>query len=250
MTRSFSSGCSGGIGTEKLDWDVKGRVEGGSKVVLLACGSFNPPHKVHLRMLELAKDALDKSGVPVLGAYMSPVSSHYKKKGLVDAEHRVAMCQLAAAQSPVVMVDDWEATQPQWSRTHDVLDSVRERVGRALAEKKGGAGDVRVMIVCGSDLIESFKVPNLWSDEHLESLVIDHGIVCISRSGYDGKATLDSIPALHERKEEWQMVFVENDFLTDLSSTKLRAALDSDESIADLVPEGVYGYILEHSLYK
>ena len=29
---------------------------GGERIVLLACGSFNPPTVMHLRMFELAKD--------------------------------------------------------------------------------------------------------------------------------------------------------------------------------------------------
>ena len=32
------------------------------KVVLLACGSFNPITNMHLRMFEIAKDALHKNG--------------------------------------------------------------------------------------------------------------------------------------------------------------------------------------------
>ena len=35
---------------------------GMKKVVLLACGSFNPITNMHLRMFEIAKDALHKNG--------------------------------------------------------------------------------------------------------------------------------------------------------------------------------------------
>ena len=28
----------------------------------------------------------------------------------------------------------------------------------------------KLMLVCGSDLLESFKVPGLWSDEHVSHL--------------------------------------------------------------------------------
>ena len=215
-------------------------------VVLLACGSFNPPHNVHLRMLELAKEHLEgESKASVLGAYMSPVSSHYAKAGLVGETHRIAMCEIATEASPFIMVDDWEARQPEWSRTLDVLHSVRTRSRATL-----GSQDLRVMIVCGSDLIESFTVPNLWSEAHLRSLVVENGIVCISRTGYNGSATLNSIPALVQAKEEWNVHFVENDFMSDLSSTKLRKALAGNESIEGMAPQGVADYIRKHSLYK
>ena len=241
MAQASSTSPAGGIRTDKLDL---GAASGREGVVLLACGSFNPPHKVHVRMLELAGDALSRTGVQVLGAYMSPVSSRYEKKGLVDAKHRVAMCEAAVRDSALVMVDDWEATQPQWSRTVDVLESVRSRI----RESVGGA-PVRVMIVCGSDLIESFTVPNLWSEEHMLSLVVENGIVCISRPGYDGRRTLEGIDSLHDRQGDWRTLFVENDVLADLSSTKLREALASGDPIEDLVPEGVEAYVRENGLY-
>ena len=102
MAQASSTSPAGGIRTDKLDL---GAASGREGVVLLACGSFNPPHKVHVRMLELAGDALSRTGVQVLGAYMSPVSSRYEKKGLVDAKHRVAMCEAAVRDSALVMVE-------------------------------------------------------------------------------------------------------------------------------------------------
>ena len=41
-----------------------------------------------------------------------------------------------------------------------------------------------------------------------------------------------------------------NDFMNDLSSTKLRRALAENESIEGMAPQGVADYIRKHSLYK
>jgi nicotinamide mononucleotide adenylyltransferase len=49
-------------------------------VVLVATGSFNPPTYMHLRMFELARDALNAEGYSVIGGYMSPVNDAYKKR--------------------------------------------------------------------------------------------------------------------------------------------------------------------------
>jgi hypothetical protein len=68
-------------------------------VVLVSCGSFNPPTFMHLRMLELARHALMDAGEDVLGAYLSPVNDAYWKRSLAPGVHRVRMCQLAAATS-------------------------------------------------------------------------------------------------------------------------------------------------------
>ncbi|KAL4618597.1 hypothetical protein ACB092_06G022000 [Castanea dentata] len=67
-------------------------------VVLVANGSFNPPTYMHLRMFELARDALNAEGYCVIGGYMSPVNDAYKKR----------MCHLASKSSEFVMVDPWE----------------------------------------------------------------------------------------------------------------------------------------------
>jgi nicotinamide mononucleotide adenylyltransferase len=89
---------------------------------------------MHLRMFELAKDALLTEGYDVLGCYMSPVGDAYNKKGLAPAEHRIRLCQLATQDSPFVMVDPWEATQSSYQRTLTVLSRVEAAVNsRAFA---------------------------------------------------------------------------------------------------------------------
>lgn len=64
---------------------LKPRLENASKqpIVLVACGSFSPITYLHLRMFEMAKDFIKHSGqeFELVGAYFSPVSDHYKKKG-------------------------------------------------------------------------------------------------------------------------------------------------------------------------
>ncbi|CAI0378784.1 unnamed protein product [Linum tenue] len=82
--------------------------DGKVSVVLVATGSFNPPTFMHLRMFELARDALQSEGYRVIAGYMSPVTDVYKKPGLIPAEHRLRMCNLACESSDFIMVDPWE----------------------------------------------------------------------------------------------------------------------------------------------
>lgn len=50
-----------------------------SKVVLLACGSFNPPTILHLRMFEAARDFLRlKFGCDVIEGIISPVADQVR----------------------------------------------------------------------------------------------------------------------------------------------------------------------------
>ncbi|XP_054905517.1 nicotinamide/nicotinic acid mononucleotide adenylyltransferase 1 isoform X3 [Poeciliopsis prolifica] len=93
-----------------------------SKVVLLACGSFNPITNMHLRMFELARDHLEDTGqYSVIKGIISPVGDAYKKKGLIEASHRVEMARLATESSEWITVDSWESQQSDWVETAEVI---------------------------------------------------------------------------------------------------------------------------------
>jgi nicotinamide mononucleotide adenylyltransferase len=64
----------------------------------------------------------------VLGGYLSPVHIGYGKKGLLDNEARVELCEKAAETSDWIMVDPWEALQPGHSTTLPVLESIQHRL--------------------------------------------------------------------------------------------------------------------------
>lgn len=55
-----------------------------SRIVLLACGSFNPPHYLHARIFEVARNYLTKRNreTQVVHGWISPVSDGYGKPGL------------------------------------------------------------------------------------------------------------------------------------------------------------------------
>nr|KAF6444623.1 nicotinamide nucleotide adenylyltransferase 1 [Molossus molossus] len=93
-----------------------------TEVVLLACGSFNPVTNMHLRLFELARDYVNRTGkYKVIKGIISPVGDAYKKKGLISAHHRVVMAQLATKNSSWVEVDTWESLQKEWMETAKVL---------------------------------------------------------------------------------------------------------------------------------
>ena len=80
----------------------KSRIDSADRtpLVLVACGSFSPITFLHLRMFEMAADyARFNTDFEVVGAYLSAVGDAYKKTGLVKAEHRINMCDMAVEQS-------------------------------------------------------------------------------------------------------------------------------------------------------
>ena len=172
-------------------------------VVLVACGSFNPPTIAHLRMMEVAAAALRARGLDVWGAYLSPVGDGYARRkagGLAPATHRLAMCEAAAAEVPGLAVDAWEAMQgtggPGGPHTRSL--HVLQRVAAGLERSVGGSEEEevgqrqgspeprpprpRVLLVCGSDLLASLAQPGVWKAAHVAALGgPDHGIVCVGR---------------------------------------------------------------------
>ncbi|CAM6112699.1 unnamed protein product [Calypogeia fissa] len=214
------------------------------RVVLVCTGSFNPPTYMHLRMFETARDALIGEGYDVLGGYLSPVNDSYGKKGLAPAEHRITLCQLATSDSSFIMVDPWEAKQVTYQRTLTVLGRVDHAVN-----SHGFANDekVRVMLLCGGDLLESFTAPGVWIPEQIQSIFHDHGVVCIPRDGKDVRKLIFENDVLYEYRRN--IVIVEEHVASDISSTKLRRNLGRGLSIKYLTGDSVIHYIKTHHLY-
>ncbi|KAF2399543.1 Nucleotidylyl transferase [Trichodelitschia bisporula] len=224
---------------------------GRTPLVLAACGSFSPITYLHLRMFEMVKDwARENTRYTLIGGYLSPVGDAYKKDGLAAAKDRVNMCELAVQQyaQGVIMVDTWEARQ-QYQPTAKVLDhfnyELNDRMG-GVEDADGNKVRVRVALLGGADLVETFINPGVWSPvdlTHILSGVV--GAFIIERAGTD----LNDI--LTKLQPEWRehIYVIKQKIRNDVSSTKIRSSLRKNESIRFLVPEPVIGYIEEHGLY-
>ncbi|KAK9077611.1 hypothetical protein SSX86_005948 [Deinandra increscens subsp. villosa] len=213
-------------------------------VVLVSTGSFNPPTFMHLRLFELARDALNSKGFHVVGGYMSPVNDAYKKKGLLPAEHRISMCQLACKSSEFIMVDTWEAKQSSFQRSLTVLSRIRSffcdsgLIPNAL---------LKVMLVCGSDLVESFGIPGAWIPEQVRTIIRDYGVVCIRREGQDIEKIIANNEILTEYKSNIEVV---NEIVPNrISSTLVRDCISRGLSVKYLTSDEVIDYIKRNRLY-
>lgn len=242
-----------------------------TKVVLLACGSFNPITNMHLRMFELARDHLQDNGFQVVKGIISPVGDGYKKKGLIEAKHRLEMARLASENSWIT-VDSWEGLQPDWVETckvirhhynelvaleqNDDVDTVKYGKKRRIednyfvtssssTQNKDGT---RLMLLCGADVLESFGVPNLWKQEDIEEIVGRFGLVCITRNGNEPLKFINQSDTLWKHRKNIHIVqeWVKND----ISATHVRRALRRGRSVRYLLPDSVLNYIHEHHLYS
>ncbi|KAJ8360790.1 hypothetical protein SKAU_G00173150 [Synaphobranchus kaupii] len=244
-----------------------------TKVVLLACGSYNPITNIHLRMFELARDHLEDTGnYRVFKGIISPVGDGYKKKGLIEAAHRIEMAKLATESSNWVRVDPWEGQQAEWvetvkvlrhhyeellaaERNKDEVDTVKVGKKRRHEDSDGWAhshcgktGMTQLKLLCGADVLESFSVPNLWKPEDITEIVGRYGLVCITRAGSDAWKFVHQSDILWRHRKNIHLV---KEWVTnEISATHVRRALRRGQSVRYLLPDPVVQYIQEQGLYS
>uniref|UniRef100_A0A669CXI1 Nicotinamide-nucleotide adenylyltransferase n=1 Tax=Oreochromis niloticus TaxID=8128 RepID=A0A669CXI1_ORENI len=234
-------------------------------LVLLACGSFNPITNQHMRLFELARDHMHSTGqYQVVGGIVSPVSDSYGKQGLVLAKHRVAMAELALQSSNWVTVDEWESQQPDWTET---VVTMRYHYGRILKEYERSVGmhnnsnpSPQLKLLCGADFLDTFKIPGLWRDDHVEELVGHFGLVCVSRGELQPERAVHESDLLSYHRHN--IFHVREWVKNETSATEVRRALRRDVNIAirkiatllkpdkDIVHEGDHIIIKTLSTFK
>lgn len=178
-------------------------------------GSFNPPHVAHqlVALYVLETEAVDE-------LWFAPTWRHPFAKALAPYEHRIAMCELAAAPlGPRVRVSRIEEEVGQApgfvaSRTLDTIE--------ALAARRP---DASWRLVIGADILAETDKWYRWDE-----LVRRAPPIVVGRTGAAHPTTGVAMPAI--------------------SSTEIRARLSRGEPCDGLVPRSVLGYIAEHGLYR
>lgn len=199
-------------------------------------------------MFEIARDFVRiNTNFEIVGAYFSPVSDGYEKAGLLSAEHRVNMCNVAVEDSSWIAVDDWEAVQPVYTPTALVLDHFEYEVNkiRGGVSTEAGVNKVaKIALLAGADLVETMSTPGVWSRTDLDHILGQYLMFILERSGTDVEQAVASL-------ELWKdhIYIIQQLVQNDISSTKIRLFLRRDMSIRYLVPSRVISYIERHRLY-
>ncbi|KAL4529307.1 hypothetical protein Ndes2437B_g09097 [Nannochloris sp. 'desiccata'] len=275
--RGGGNGADVPLPTDKLACHLSAAKSGITRpIVLVSCGSFNPPTTMHVRMLELARQELFARGHDVLGAYLSPVNDAYWKRDLAPGRHRVQMCLEATSDSDFIMVDAWEVEQQQYTRTLHVLQHLEKRLCQLFqatstknnsttsssAKEKDEAVpalpkgcppsslEPRTMLVCGADVVESMADVSLWKQDLLEILLKNHGVVCITRDGAGANAAwLLSQPGTLLYQYRDNVILLQDPVPNEISSSAVRRELKEGRSVKYLLAPAVEGYIRKHGLY-
>lgn len=148
------------------------------------------------------------------------------------------------------MVDPWEALQRDYQPTAVVLDHTARELNAASPHHRTPA---RIMLLGGSDLLETMSQPGVWSFTDLDNIFSTYGVFVIERSG---SAVADALAPLMEWSEcagrNWGTnVHIVRQLITnDISSTRIRQFLRQGMSVEYLLPVVVIEYIRAHGLYR
>lgn len=231
--------------------------------MIVACGSYSPITYLHLRLFEMAADAVNETtNYEIIGGFFSPVSDSYLKPGLVAGHHRVRMCELACERtSNWLMVDAWEVLQPDYTPTALVLDHFEDEINvkrNGVKTKSGQDRKCKIMLLAGGDLITSMGEPGVWADNDLEHILGRYGCLIVERTGSDVWGFLLSHDILYKNRKN--IVVIKQLIYNDISSTKVRYVrcwpslicrlfVRRGMSIKYLLPNSAIKYIEIHGLY-
>jgi nicotinate-nucleotide adenylyltransferase len=191
------------------------RVSSPTRTVALLGGSFNPPHVAHVMAAYWTLATREVDEVWLLPAYRHPFG-----KSLAPFEHRVRMCELAAAELDRARV---RVCADEAELADDPLSGRTVRTLEHLTAKYAGT---RFVLVVGTDVLA--EAPKWYRWDRVRELA---EVVVIGRQGHPvgaGEAPL----------------------LPPVSSTAVRERLERGEPVGDVVPRAVLRYIAVHGLYR
>jgi nicotinate-nucleotide adenylyltransferase len=202
-------------------------------------GTFNPLHNAHLRLAEVAREALDLATVLFVPAGDPPL----KRAGIAPAADRLEMVRSATASNTNFEVSDLEVGRSGPSYTVDTLRELSRRF----------PGDP-LWFILGSDAMAGI---DRWAEPAVLFGLASFAVV--ERPGWNG-APRELLPAslatgfrdgphglIHDSGKELRTL----EFAPlSISASDIRERVARRASIRYLVPDEVIDYIEKHQLYR
>lgn len=196
----------------------------GTKRLLVVGGTFDPPHRAHVRLAMDAAKAAQCDHVLLVPAWQSP----HKDESPTPAEHRAAMLRIAIEDEPHASMSLFEMERPGKSYTIDTLIALRAAL----------PADVELRLFVGSDQMRSLP---RWRQSQR---IVDLARPVVALRPPDTRESLRAAGV--EAKWLGWIVEVPTD---EVSSTTVRAALAAGDEASSLVKPRVLEYLRAHGLY-
>ncbi len=186
-------------------------------------GTFNPPHKGHVRLANTAADMLGLDKMLIIPSCIPP---HKIPGRLAKGEDRLEMCRLAFCEDSRFEISSMELDRGDKSYT---VETLREL-------KKIYPND-EIYFIIGSDMLRTFTQWYRWEE------ILSLCFLCAA-SRENGFVPDLSVYTDEQRKK---IIFLEIEPF-EVSSTQVRTELVKNEN-SSLIPSEVLGYINEKNLY-
>lgn len=190
-------------------------------------GTFNPPHVGHLVCAQEAYVQLRLDLVMLIPAHTPPHKAVDDEPG---AEHRLELCRCAVRGDERFAVSDIEIRRPGPSYTVDTLEELNLR-----------NPDHDLFLILGGDVAAGLA---RWREP---DRVLSLATIAVAKRSGTARGSVDkALAALPggERAQFFRMPRIA------ISSTIIRRRVRRGVPVRYLVPDGVSGYISEHSLYR
>ena len=206
-------------------------------------GTFDPIHFGHLRLAEEARQALQLASIRVVPTGQPA----HRQSPWCTAEQRLAMTQLAIANSPGMHLDSAEVLSAAPSYTITTLERLRRELG----------DEQPLVLLMGADAFCGLSRWHRWQ----ELLSLSH-IGVATRPGFPlqaDKLDADLARAYRDARSASAQVLAEQAAgrivhfeMTplEISATAIRTLLAGGQSARFLLPDTVLDYIKTHQLYK
>lgn len=186
-------------------------------------GSFNPPHRMHLKIVEhlLNNNYVDK-------VIMVPTGSKYKYKNNLESDNsRLEMLKLMTASNPNIYVSDYE-----------LKDYVVYTIDTLNHYKEENPND-EIYFICGADNLDYIDT---WKNGI--DILNNFKIIVVSRLGYNLDTIIDKYDSAN--------IIVSPMSIDIISSTMIRELInnDSKDELTNYLDKDVIEYIQTNSLYK
>lgn len=212
-----------------------------SRRVGLLGGTFDPVHKGHVGLGQVAEDVLGLSDILVVPTHVSP----HRRQPATSVFHRFAMIALTVAPLPRWQASDMELRTEGPSYTTRTLQ-------RLHAE---GFHPSELFFLIGADAFADIRT---WRD--FPAILDRAHFAVISRPGLPASSLIARMPDLASRmttqvarlddpSSSTRLILIDRD-TPDVSSTQIRQRCARGESLEGLVEPAVARYIERHGLYR
>ncbi len=206
------------------DFPIDPPLPAGTKRVLVAGGTFDPPHRGHLQLALAAAEAAECDHLLFVPAQRSPL----KGEPETSAAHRLAMLRLALGGEPRASMSTFEIHRGGTSYTVDTLAALRAALPMTI----------ELRLFMGSDQLRSL---DRWREA---ARVVGLARPVVVLRPPDTRASLQAA-GVGEEHLKW-IVDVPPD---GVSSTEVRRRLARGEEVSALVEPRVLEYIERFHLY-